>query len=96
MLPKNQPPPHPGELLLDTLTEMEMTQVELAKKLGVSIQTVNTLIRGKRSMTARMAVGLARVFKASPEMWMNLQTNRDLWFALHAKRRSAAHAEAGR
>lgn len=94
MLPKNRPPMHPGRLLGRTLDEMEMTQVELAKRLGVTVQTVNTLIKGKRGMTARIAVGLGRIFKTSPEMWMGLQVSRDLWFALHDK--DGQHAEDAR
>lgn len=58
----------PGVILADTLTEMRTTQGQMAKKLGVSIQTVNTLIKGKRSMTASIAVALARVLKTSAQM----------------------------
>lgn len=85
MLPKNGPPTHPGEIIRDTIGDMEMTQEELAKRLDVSLQTVNTLINGKRSMTASIAVRLAKVFDTSPQVWMNMQTNLDLWLALHER-----------
>ena len=55
-----------------------MSQVELAKLMGVPVQRVNTLIAGKRGVTAETAVLLSRVFKTSPELWMNLQTAVDL------------------
>ncbi|MBI2839903.1 MAG: HigA family addiction module antidote protein [Acidobacteria bacterium] len=82
MLPKNRPPTPPGEILLEEfLKPLGMTQVELARRMGVPIQRVNTLIKGKRAVTAETAILLARVFKTSPELWMNLQTQCDLWEA---------------
>jgi antitoxin HigA-1 len=86
MLPKNRLPMHPGKLLDRILSEKEMTQAELAKKVGVSLQTVNTLINEKRGMTAEMAVRLAAAFDTSAQLWMNLQTNHDLWLAQSALR----------
>jgi addiction module HigA family antidote len=60
-----------------------MSQVALAAKMGVPIQRVNTLINGKRDVTAETAVLLARALKTSPELWMNLQTTLDLFKAEH-------------
>lgn len=88
MLPKNRAPTHPGEILaLDFLEPSKMTQQQLAQKMGVPIQRVNGLVNGRRAMTADTALLLAKVFEASPEFWMNLQTARDLW---DAKQRMAA------
>lgn len=90
MLPKNRPPTHPGEVLVEEfLKPMGMTQVALAEKLGVPIQRVNTIINGKRGVTAETAILLSRVFDTSPEFWMNLQTAVDLWHAERALRRVA-------
>ena len=58
-----------------------MTQTELAKRLGVSRRTVSELIREHRGMTADMAIRLSRVFKTTPDIWMNLQKAVDLWDA---------------
>jgi antitoxin HigA-1 len=85
-LPKNRAPTHPGEILNDILEETDKTQLWLAEKLGVSPQTVNLIIKGKRSVTPETAVGLAKVFDMSPQMWMNMQTNLDLWNVQHQKR----------
>src|ERR1035438_1568570 len=53
MIPSNREPTHPGEVLLhEFLKPKKMSQVVLAQKLGVSLQRVNTLINGKRDMTA--------------------------------------------
>jgi len=85
MIPKNRRPTHPGEILLeDFLKPMGMSQIELAKKMGVPIQRVNTLINGKRDMTAETAILLSRVLKTSSEFWMNLQVAYDLFEARRA------------
>lgn len=85
MIPKNRKPTHPGEILLEEfLKPMDMSQVELAKKMGVPIQRVNTLINGKRGVTAETAILLSRVLKTSSEFWMNLQVAYDLFEAQRA------------
>ena len=82
MLPKHRPPTHPGEILLEEfLKPIGMTQTTLAEKLGVPIQRVNTLINGKRGVTAETALLLAKLFETTPQFWMNLQTAWDLWSA---------------
>jgi addiction module HigA family antidote len=89
MIPSHREPTHPGEVILhEFLRPLKMSQVELAKRLGVSLQRVNTLINGKRDMTAETALHLARVFKTTPEFWMNLQVTCDLYEA----RRHLPHA----
>lgn len=90
MTPKNREPSHPGEILLEEfLKPMGMTQVELARRMGVPIQRINTLINGKRDMTAETAILLSKVFKNSPEFWMNLQIACDLCDARRALQRAA-------
>ena len=82
MIPENRRPTHPGEILLEEfLKPMGMTQLELAVRLKVPVQRVNTLINGKRGVTPETAILLSRVFKNSPEFWMNLQTSYDLYQA---------------
>ena len=89
MIPKNRKPSHPGEILLEEfLKPLKMSQVELAEKMGVPIQRVNTLINGKRDMTAETAILLSRVLKTTSEFWMNVQVACDLYDA----RRSLEHA----
>jgi antitoxin HigA-1 len=79
MIPKQRKPSHPGEILVKEFLEpLGMTQVELAKAIGVPVQRVNTIINGKRGITATTAWLLARKFKTTPEFWMNLQTGWDL------------------
>ena len=82
MIPNRRKPTHPGEILLQEFLEpMGLSQVELARRMGVPIQRVNTLINGKRDITAETAILLSRVLKTSPEFWMNLRDARDLYEA---------------
>jgi len=82
MIPKYRLPIHPGEVLLEEfILPKKLSQVDLARKLNVPVQRINTLINGKRDMTPETAILLARFFKTSPEFWMNLQTQRDLAIA---------------
>lgn len=82
MVPKNRKPTHPGEILLEEfLKPAGMSQVELARSMSVPIQRINTLINGKRDMTAETAILLSRALKTSSEFWMNLQIAYDLYQA---------------
>ncbi len=84
MISKNRKPTHPGEILVEEfLKPMGLSQVELARKMGVPIQRVNTLINGKRDMSAETAVLLSRALQTSSEFWMNLQVACDLYEAQH-------------
>jgi addiction module HigA family antidote len=82
MLPKNRPPTHPGEILLEEfLKPRNMTQSELAERLKIPLQRVNSIINAKRGVTPETAVLLSRFFETTAQYWMNLQTHYDLWFA---------------
>lgn len=99
MLPKNRPPTPPGEMLLEEyLKPRGITQVELAARMGVPIQRVNTIINGKRGITAETAILLSEALNTSPELWMGLQANHDLWHALRKRsaRRPTHHRARGR
>jgi addiction module HigA family antidote len=87
MLPKNRPPAHPGDVLFeDCIKPLGLTQGDAATRLGVPIQRLNGLIRGRRAMSPDTALRIATVFGSSPEFWMNLQANWDLW---HAREKAA-------
>ena len=79
MLPENRIPTRPGEILLEEfLKPSGMTQVELARKLKISLQRLNEVIRGKRGVTPETAWLFAGAFGTSPEFWMSLQVAFDL------------------
>jgi addiction module HigA family antidote len=82
MIPKNRPPTHPGEILLEEFLKPQgITQVAFAERLGVPIQRVNSLIAGKRAVSAETALLLAKHLETTPEFWMNLQNACDLFEA---------------
>ncbi|PIQ82158.1 MAG: addiction module antidote protein, HigA family [Candidatus Omnitrophica bacterium CG11_big_fil_rev_8_21_14_0_20_64_10] len=90
MIPKHRKPTHPGEILLsDFLEPMGLSQVKLAHRMKVSVQRVNTLINGKRDITAETAILLSRVLKTTPEFWMNLQDACNLYEARERLARAA-------
>ena len=92
MIPKYRRPTHPGEILLQEFLEpVGLSQVGLAQRMGVPVQRVNTLIRGKRNMTAETAILLSRVLKTTPEFWMNLQSAYDLYTAADHLAHAGAH-----
>jgi addiction module HigA family antidote len=79
LLPENRIPTHPGEVLLEEfLIPMGISQVALAKHLGIPVQRVNEIVRGKRGVTPDTAWLLAQAFSTTPEFWMNLQQAYDL------------------
>jgi antitoxin HigA-1 len=95
MLPRNRPPTPPGEMLLTEYLEPRgLTQVELAARMGVPIQRVNTIVNGKRGITAETAILLSEALDTTPELWMGLQADHDLWHAL--RRREAERSKARR
>ena len=68
-------PVHPGEVLRDELDEIELTQSALAKHIGVLPKTINEICRGKRGISAEMAMKLSKALGGGPRFWLNLQTN---------------------
>lgn len=79
---KKLPPTHPGELLRDEIIPgAALTQERLATLLGVSRRTVNEIVTERRSLSADMAHRLARLFDTTPEFWLGLQQDVDLWEA---------------
>lgn len=73
-------PPHPGELLReDYLPECGLSVAAFASRIGVSRQTANELIRERRAVSPDMAWRLGKLFGTTPQYWLNLQRNVDLW-----------------
>ena len=80
--PLERRPIHPGEILReDFMPDYGLSVSALASALGVSRQSVNELIRERRSTSPEMALRLAKLFGNSPEFWLNLQRSIDLWDA---------------
>lgn len=79
LIPENRIPTHPGEILLEEfLRPMKVTQVRFAAHIGVPLQRVNEIVRGRRGVTAETACLFAGAFGTTPQFWLNLQSNHDL------------------
>jgi antitoxin HigA-1 len=84
-LPRNRPPTHPGEMLLEEFIKpLDLTQTELARCLGVSYPRLNEIIKGRRSVTPDTALRLSRVLGMSADFWLGLQQDWDLWHAMNS------------
>jgi antitoxin HigA-1 len=78
--PRVRNPIHPGEILEEEyLKPLELSQSEFARRLGTTHAVVNEICRGKRGVSPKMALRLAAYFKTTPEMWLSMQLNWDLW-----------------
>jgi addiction module HigA family antidote len=79
MIPKNRVPTHPGVILREEfLIPMGLSQVEFAAHIGVPVQRVNEIVRGKRGITPETAWLFSQAFGTTPQLWINLQANYDL------------------
>jgi addiction module HigA family antidote len=71
-------PVHPGVYLKELLDELNLSQYRLARELGVPAMRINHLVKGRRPLTAELALRLGRYFGQSPRYWMNLQSRYDM------------------
>lgn len=77
---KMHKPPHPGMTLKELYMEpLGITITSLANHLSVDRKTVSRLINGKTSLNVEMALRLSKAFDTTPELWLNLQNQYDLW-----------------
>lgn len=82
MLKQGMPPVHPGEILKEMYLEpLGVTITQLAENLGVARKTVSQLVNAHMGVSAAMALRLAKAFDTTPELWLNMQRNYDLWYA---------------
>ena len=72
------PPVHPGEILKETLDDLNMSMNRLAQEIRVPANRISAIVAGQRSITAETALRLARYFGTTPAYWMNLQAHYDL------------------
>lgn len=77
-------PPHPGEFITEVYLEPNrISGRELATALGVSPSTLNRILNRTNGLSPAMALRLSKALGRSPESWLAMQSNYDLW---HAKR----------
>jgi addiction module HigA family antidote len=79
MLTNNLPPIHPGEILRELFLEpLEMSPYALAKHLNVPRTRIERLVAEKVGISADTALRLAKFFKTTPRLWLNMQASYDL------------------
>ena len=78
MRTKRIAPVHPGFYFKELLDELGLSQSGLAKAIGVTAMRVNHIIKGKRPVTAEMALRLGLFFGQTPQYWINLQSRYDM------------------
>ena len=75
-------PTHPGEVIKELcLDPLKLTVTAVAGGLGVSRRTLSALLNGHAGISPEMAIRLSKVFGRSPESWLQLQLQYDLWQA---------------
>jgi antitoxin HigA-1 len=81
----------PGEILLEEyLKPLGLGQVDAARQLGISLNRLNEIVLGKRSITADTALRLSRLLKTSAQLWMRLQADWDLHQAILREAKQAS------
>ncbi len=79
MLPENRTTTHPGEVLKEEFLEpLGINQIAFAQHIGVPLQRVNEIVRGKRDVSPETAWLFSQALGATPQFWMNLQDAYDL------------------
>ncbi len=75
-------PPHPGEFIREVYLEpFQVSARQVAVKLHVSPSTFNRILTGESGVTPEMALRLSKTLGRSPESWLAMQYNHDLWQA---------------
>jgi len=77
-------PPHPGEVLKETcLDPLDVSVTRAAEALGVTRETLSRLINGRTGVSPEMAIRLSKAFDTTPELWLGMQQQYDLWQLKH-------------
>jgi antitoxin HigA-1 len=93
-VPTHRAPSHPGEMLLrEFLEPLGLTQTELAERMEIPFQRVNSLVNGRRGVTPDTALRLSKVFGTTPGFWMNHQLRWDLFYAEREAKRALERIE---
>ena len=82
MFALDREPTSPGEILSEEfLQPLNITQRRLAEHLGCDVKVINRIVNGRTSISAELAIRLARALNTSPEFWLNAQQAVDIFSA---------------
>jgi addiction module HigA family antidote len=79
-------PPHPGEILKDTVIASGVSVSDFARRLGVTRVALSRVVNGRAAVSADMALRLAAALGGSTESWLIMQGSYDLWHAAKKRR----------
>ena len=86
LLPTNRPPTHPGEMLQKEFVEpLGVSQVEAARRMNVTCQRLNGIVKGRRGVSADTALLLEALTGWDAQIWLTLRAKWDLWHAMKAR-----------
>ncbi|MBU2871045.1 HigA family addiction module antitoxin [Colwellia sp. E2M01] len=86
-------PPHPGEFIYDVYLEPAGISCRyLAKQLDVASSTLNRVLKGQSAISPEMALRLSKAIGRTPESWLVMQDNYDLWHAKQQINLTNVHA----
>jgi addiction module HigA family antidote len=81
---KKRKPTHPGVILdEDYIKPLNLNLQMLADRLGIARNTLYKIRAGEANVTPAIALSLAEAFDTTPQLWLNLQINYDLWVEKH-------------
>ena len=86
-------PPHPGSVLRDYLANVSVTAAAI--HLGVTRAALSRILNGNAGISAEMALRLSEALGTSPELWIGMQSQYDLWQASKNRRRKVVSLLAG-
>ncbi len=82
MIPKNRRPTHPGTILREMfLKPRNVSMTNLKKATGISRKHLSRIVNGHAKITPWVAIKLAAALETSPELWLNVQQNLDIFDA---------------
>jgi len=85
MRTRKRAPVNPGRVLFQHYLEpMKISVTRMAEILGVSRKTLSSIVNEHKSITPEMALRLSKALNTTPDLWLNLQKNYDLWYTAHA------------
>jgi addiction module HigA family antidote len=79
MTPKQREPTPPGQVFIEQF--LSETQQDAARKMGIAATYLGDIIHGRRNVSTRVALIFAQYTKTTPEFWLNLQMQVDLYDA---------------
>jgi addiction module HigA family antidote len=87
MIKRGMMPPHPGSMIRDVIegikeeTGRDLTIRQIAEGLGIAAKTLSNILNGHQGVSSEMAVRLSEAFGSTPEFWLKLQRDYELWHA---------------